>query len=193
MSVNKIILNGQEIELSDEQARRIIGSGTLGTVAQTLIGGVNELDTKVGSGILTTDNKALIGGVNEINEKIQTVNGNITNIQNDITQINQNISNIGSSSGEIFYTPISASTGSGITINSGEIGYASVTINNYEGYKLFGLLSYGTHAGTICSVEIFPSQMKFTLGIYNNTNSTITPYLTYAPILIKDGVCKNLT
>lgn len=193
MAVNKIILNGEEIELSDEQARRIIGSGNLATVAQTLIGGVNELDTKVGSGILTTDNKALIGGVNEINEKIQTVNGNITNIQNDITQINQNISNIGSSGGEIFYTPFSTSTGSGITIESGKIGYASVTIDNYEGYKLFGLLSYSTHAGTICSLEIFPSAMKFTIGIYNNTNAPLTPYLSYSPILIKNGVCKNLS
>ena len=163
MAVNKIILNGEEIELSDEQARRIIGSGTLGTVAQTLIGGVNELDTKVGDGILTTENKALIGGVNEINEKISVINGNITDI-------NQTITNIGSgTSGAIFkkssYTSIALSR----DISGGE-KYIYETSLQYEqpianGYVPLMLIE-GYAGNGINVTHLTYNELSKTLSIY---------------------------
>ena len=126
MGVNKIILNGEEIELTDEQARRIIGSGNLATVAQTLIGGVNELDSKVGNGILTTDNKALIGSVNEINEKIGVINESITNG--------------GNSSGYTDLFKFNGSASFADNNNYRESGYENtfeVDVNPPNGYKFF--------------------------------------------------------
>ena len=187
MGINKIILNGEEIELTDEQARRIIGSGTLATVAQTLIGGVNELDSKVGSGILTTDNKALIGGVNEINEKISVINGNITDI-------NQTITNIGSgTSGTIF-----KSKGSSTAILNRDIGAKSTydfsgNITSLmvgtgellnEGYVPFSLIyGYAENGIIMTHLDYNKSDKKLTLHLYNPYNETKNSGTIYYYIL----------
>ena len=187
MSVNKIILNGQEIELSDEQARRIIGSGNLATVAQTLIGGVNELDTKVGDGILTTDNKALIGGVNEINEKISVINGNITDI-------NQTITNIGSgTSGAIFksvngvYKVIQQNIDA-----SGTYSFTETLTDwqtSFQGYTPFMLLyGYADNGVVISDMRYDESNYTVTITLYNPYAESRSVYgVHYAILYIKDG------
>lgn len=187
MAVNKIILNGEEIELSDEQARRIIGSGTLATVAQTLIGGVNELDTKVGNGILTTDNKALIGGVNEINEKIGTINGDITNINETITNIG------GSVSGAIFKTILSVSTTFDRAIASKTTFEITFSLKGYEtqfeGYTPIMLLSgYADNGIIVVGMKYQPSTKDIKITLYN-PYSDIRDIGTvrYTPLFIKDG------
>ena len=187
MAVNKIILNGEEIELSDEQARRIIGSGNLATVAQTLIGGINELDAKVGNGVLTTDNKALIGSVNEINEKISTINGDITNINETITNIG------GSVSGAIFKTIISMSTSLNRDIASKDTYDMVYSLNGYEslyeGYTPIMLLSaYANNGIIITGMEYNSDNKNITLRLYNPysdiRNSGI---VSFTPIFVKDG------
>ena len=164
MSVNKIILNGQEIELSDEQARRIIGSGNLLTNAQTLIGGVNELDTKVGDGILTTDNKALIGSVNEINEKIGVINGNITDI-------NQTITNIGSGTSGVIFKTVNG-VYKVIQQNIDANGYYSFTETltdwqaSFQGYNPFMLL-YGYADNGVVISDMSYNKDNYTIFVKN--------------------------
>lgn len=190
MGVNKIILNGEEIELTDEQARRIIGSGTLETVAQTLIGGINELDTKVGDGILTTDNKALIGSVNEINEKISVINGNITDI-------NQTITNIGSgTSGAIFKETGNSSVLLNRDIN-GKATYdfsfklTSLVLGSQqllnEGYVPFCLInSYAENGIIMPSITYRESDQQLTIELYNPYNDVRnTGTINYQFLFIK--------
>ena len=188
MSVNKIILNGQEIELSDEQARRIIGSGNLLTNAQTLIGGVNELDTKVGDGILTTDNKALIGSVNEINEKISVINGNITDI-------NQTITNIGSStSGAIFKTIMGIYSIINQSINGNETFAYKYSLEGwrttFEGYKPFMIINgYADNGIIISDMSYNENNYELTLNLYNPYSETRSTYGVHFSIrFIKDGL-----
>ena len=191
MSVNKIILNGQEIELSDEQARRIIGSGNLLTNAQTLIGGVNELDTKVGDGILTTDNKALIGSVNEINEKISVINGNITDI-------NQTITNIGSgTSGAIFKTIMGIYTVINQSINANDVYSFTHSLsawrNLFEGYKPFILFSAYVDNGIVFSNMTYnQNDYTLTLTLYNPYAETRNiGSVHFSVLFIKDGLYDN--
>lgn len=187
MSVNKIILNGQEIELSDEQARRIIGSGNLATVAQTLIGGVNELDTKVGDGILTTENKALIGSVNEINEKISVINGDITNI-------NETITNIGSStSGAIFKQIGSFSKVFDTNINAQELKDCTISLkgweNLYAGYTPYMLLSgYASNGIIVVGMSYTESNTTITVKLYNPYGETRNSgTVNIVPLFVKNG------
>lgn len=188
MAVNKIILNGQEIELSDEQARRIIGSGNLLTVAQTLIGGVNEINTKVGSGILTTDNKALIGGVNEINEKINTINGNITDINETITNIG------GGTSGAIFKTINSFNGVVDTTINANGNYSFDFPLNSwqtsFEGYKPFMLInSFADNGAVISDMSYNKNNYTVTITLYNPYTESRNVYSVHFTILfIKDGL-----
>lgn len=211
MAVNKIILNDNEIEIADDKARKTIGSGTLqttaqtliggineidskvgsgnlATVAQTLIGGINELDTKVGNGILTTDNKALIGSVNEINEKISTINGNITDI-------NQTITNIGSStSGGIFKTTMGIASAINQSINGCEYYLYKYSLNawvsTFEGYKPFMLLNAYANNGIVFSDMIYnENNNELTIYLYNpydETRNTGTIHFTI--LFIKDGL-----
>lgn len=211
MAVNKIILNGEEIELSDEQARRIIGSGNLltnaqtliggvnevdskvgsgnlATVAQTLIGGVNEINTKVGDGILTTDNKALIGSVNEINEKISTINGNITDI-------NQTITNIGSgTSGGIFKTIMGVYAAINQSINGNEYYSYKYSLNawqsSFKGYKPFMLLNAYADNGIIVSEMLYnENNNELTVNLYNPYAETRSSGgLHFSILFIKDGL-----
>lgn len=188
MAVNKIILNGEEIELSDEQARRIIGSGNLLTNAQTLIGGVNELDSKVGDGILTTDNKALIGSVNEINEKISTINGNITDI-------NQTITNIGSgTSGGIFKTIMGVYSQINQSINGYEYYSYKHSLNawqsSFEGYKPFMLINAYANNGIVISEMLYnENNNELTINLYNPYNETRNVSgLHFSILFIKDGL-----
>ena len=187
MAVNKIILNGEEIELSDEQARRIIGSGNLLTNAQTLIGGVNELDTKVGDGILTTDNKALIGSVNEINEKINTINGNITDI-------NQTITNIGSgTSGVIFKTVSGVYKVINQSIDASGSYSFTETLSDWQtsfvGYKPFMLLyGYADNGVVISDMSYNEDNYTVTITLYNPYTESRNVYgVHYAILYIKDG------
>ena len=187
MGVNKIILNGEEIELTDEQARRIIGSGTLETVAQTLIGGINELDSKVGDGILTTDNKALIGSVNEINEKISTINGDITNINKTITNIG------GSVSGAIFKTILGCLKSLDRDIGSKQtfdITYSlEEFVDRYVGYTPMMLLNaYADNGIIIAGMEYNSSTKIITLKLYNPYNEPRNcGSVRFTPLFIKDG------
>lgn len=45
--VEKIGSNGVPLDIADKQARETIGNGTLNTQAQTLIGGVNEVNSNL--------------------------------------------------------------------------------------------------------------------------------------------------
>ena len=187
MGVNKIILNGEEIELTDEQARRIIGSGTLETVAQTLIGGINELDTKVGDGILTTDNKALIGSVNEINEKISTINGDITNINETITNIS------GSASSAVFKTFITVSSSVNRDITSKNTYVTSYSLKGYEtmfeGFIPIMLLNaYADNGIIVSNMEYDKNTKDIKVTIYNPYSDTRNcGRVNYTPLFIKDG------
>lgn len=188
MSVNKIILNDNEIEIADDKARKTIGSGTLQTTAQTLIGGVNELDTKVGDGILTTDNKALIGSVNEINEKISVINGNITDI-------NQTITNIGSgTSGAIFKSVMGIHSVINESINGNEYYSYKYSLNSwqssFEGYKPFMLINAYANNGIVISEMLYnENNNELTINLYNPYAETRSTYSVHFSILfIKDGL-----
>ena len=188
MSVNKIILNDNEIEIADDKARKTIGSGNLLTNAQTLIGGVNELDTKVGDGILTTDNKALIGSVNEINEKISVINGNITDI-------NQTITNIGSStSGVIFKTIMGVYSVINQSINGNETYAYKYSLESwrttFEGYKPFMIINGYCDNGIIIAEMIYnENNYELTLNLYNPYSETRSTYGVHFGILfVKDGL-----
>lgn len=202
MAVNKIILNGEEIELSDEQARRIIGSGTLATVAQTLIGGVNELDSKVGKnnllttaqtliggvneldskigdGILTTDNKALIGSVNELNEKISVINDSITSG--------------GNSSGYDDLFKFNGSTSFVDNNNYRESGYEStfnVNVNPPNGYKFFMGYFNVNYPFIKLSETYKASEKKYVVRYRNISNSGGYFSGDWLPIFIKKEAIK---
>ena len=175
MAVNKIILNGEEIELSDEQARRIIGSGNLATVAQTLIGGVNELDSKVGDGILTTDNKALIGSVNEINEKINTI-------------INDSGSSNSSGIDNLFTTNGSGTTSNQNTsVASGQTVSYSCPLNAPQGYKFFTMEIF-CNAPFIITFKSYNLEKKtYDIKMTNIGSSNAYWCVSYLPIYIKEN------
>lgn len=188
MAVNKIILNDNEIEIADDKARKTIGSGNLLTNAQTLIGGINELDTKVGDGILTTDNKALIGSVNEINEKISVINGNITDI-------NQTITNIGSStSGGIFKTIMGVYSGVSESINGNEYYSYKHSLkpwqSTFEGYKPFMLINAYANNGIVIAEMLYnENNNELTINLYNPYAETRSVGgLHFSILFIKDGL-----
>lgn len=187
MAINKIILNDVEIELSDEQARRIIGSGNLSTVAQNLVGGVNEINAKVGNGVLTTDNKALIGGVNEINEKISAING-------DIVTINETISNMSGGNSDVMFKTVFGSSSllnqdippkESYTFNFGLSAYESL----FEGYTPFGFTrAFADNGIQVVAWKYNSSTKNLEVDLYNPF-STITNSGTVrlTPLFIKNG------
>lgn len=198
MAINKIILNDVEIELSDEQARRIIGSGNLSTVAQNLVGGVNEINAKVGNGVLTTNNKALIGGVNEINEKISTINSNIEGVNNEITTIRNDITNV-SGVGTIFKTlynhnytdigPIPAGSEYVFTIPYGDI-MNSINDTSGEFEFLFALDAF-TYTNKVLVRSINFSNNSFQVTFLNVSTEDNFTALAFRPIFVKKGVWQH--
>ena len=198
MAINKIILNDVEIELSDEQARRIIGSGNLSTVAQTLVGGVNEINAKVGNGVLTTDNKALIGGVNEINEKISTINSNIQGVNNEITTIKNDITNV-SGVGTIFKTVFSSefSNIGPIPANNEwefNLDYNDniIHINDTDEYEFLFAKDVYTYTNKVLVRSItFDNNNHFHIRFKNVSNEDLTIGFCFYPIFVKKGVWQH--
>lgn len=82
MSIQKININGSDVDVEDATLRAKVGSDTLNTTSQVITTAINELHTtgennatsissineKIGSGTLQTTDKTLIGAINEVKQ-----------------------------------------------------------------------------------------------------------------------------
>ena len=80
MGIQKININGADVDVEDATLRAKVGSERLNTTSQVITTAINELQTtgennatsissingKIGSGTLQTSDKTIIGAINEV-------------------------------------------------------------------------------------------------------------------------------